>query len=154
MKVIDYCAEEVSRQGHDITQLEGIIRVGWMLDAWATALPLADYGLPTVHDVIMLGSLIEQKANRHGLRTCGVTVGGHATPNPARVPTLLVELFELLRSDQCPTPMEFYKSFEGVHPFVDGNGRTGKILLNWVNGTLLDPIFPPDNLWGLPIRNP
>lgn len=35
-----------------------------------------------------------------------------------------------------------------------GNGRTGKILLNWLNGTLLNPIFPPADFWGRPIQNP
>jgi fido (protein-threonine AMPylation protein) len=41
-----------------------------------------------------------------------------------------------------------------VHPFRDGNGRTGKILLNWLNQSLNAPIFPPSDLFGSPIRNP
>jgi fido (protein-threonine AMPylation protein) len=41
----------------------------------------------------------------------------------------------------------FYFEFEQIHPFKDGNGRTGKILYNYLCGTLDDPIMPP-NFWG------
>jgi fido (protein-threonine AMPylation protein) len=52
------------------------------------------------------------------------------------------------------TALEAYKEFEFIHPFEDGNGRTGKIILNWINGTLLDPIFPPNDIFGYEISNP
>ena len=34
-KVIDYCMEEVRRQGHDVEAQDGIKRVGWMVDGWS-----------------------------------------------------------------------------------------------------------------------
>jgi fido (protein-threonine AMPylation protein) len=51
-------------------------------------------------------------------------------------------------------PLEAYVEYEEIHPFVDSNGRTGKIILNYLNGTLLDPIFPPNDIWGDWISNP
>lgn len=147
--IIDYVTEEVSRQGHDVTKLDGIERVKFMLDGWVYA--LVHGTLPTVDDAIILGRLIEPKMNAMGTRSCHVMVGGHVPPNPRKVPALLVGLFE---SMDKYTPLEFYKEFELIHPFADGNGRTGKIIMNWIAGTLLDPIFPPSNLWGREISNP
>lgn len=150
--VIEYCAEEVHRQGHDLTVRDGIERVGWLLEAWTYALGMSSIEhSPEVADAIKLGQFIELNKNRSGLRTCGVRVGSQICPPSHRVPELLATLWE---SRDIMKPIEFYKAFEQIHPFVDGNGRTGKVLLNWLNGTLLEPIFPPADLWGAPIRNP
>ena len=38
------------------------------------------------------------------------------------------------------------------HPFIDGNGRTGKIIYNWINSSLYDPILPEGwEQWGFAI---
>lgn len=149
MTVIEYVTEEVTRQGHDVSALDGIERVGWMLNAWSFA--LACSRKPDWGDTISLGMTIEPRKNQSGIRTVGVRVGPRICPHPQEVPHRLDRLFELRDS---MTPLEFYKEFELIHPFVDGNGRTGKVLLNWLNGTLLAPIFPPADLFGELIRNP
>ena len=152
MNVIEYVTEEVRRQGHDITSQDGLERVAWMLEAWCEAMDRAQDGSkPTLSDVAILGKMIEREKNGRGFRTVGVRVGPHRCPSPERVFELLRMLFD--QRDSL-TPMEFYKGFENIHPFVDGNGRTGKILLNWTNGTLDAPVFPPADLFGYPIGNP
>jgi hypothetical protein len=150
--VIDYCAEEVRRQGHDTTQLDGIERVGWMLDAWSYALSWATIDpRPSIGHLHSIGSLIEVEKNRNGFRTCGVRVGSRICPPAQEVQPRLEHLWE---HGAELKPLEFYRELLEIHPFVDGNGRTGKIVLNWLNKTLLNPVFPPPDFWGHPIRNP
>ena len=99
-----------------------------------------------------LGKMIEPEKNKNGFRKCQVYVGGHIPCKPQDVPERLLQLIANFRE---MTPLEVYKEFETIHPFVDGNGRVGKIILNWFSNNLLtEPIFPPKNLWGHPIANP
>ena len=76
MNVVEYVIEEVRRQGHDVTRLNGLQRVGWLLEAWCTALTI--HWPPTLDDVALLGSIVEPLRNprsRGGFRRCDVKVG-------------------------------------------------------------------------------
>lgn len=153
MTVVEYAQEEVIRQGHNLAVKDGIDRVGWMLNGWSYALDSTAAGRkrPDLHDLIAVGRLVEPRRNLFGLRGVNVRVGTKLMPPCQEVQPMLARLFQ--KRDKL-APLEFYRELMEIHPFVDGNGRTGKIILAWMAECLLIPFFPPDDFWGKPIRNP
>lgn len=144
-----YIVEEVRRQGHNVRDpVDGGLRIAWMAYAWGLAEATQDL---TIEFVERLGRLVEPAQNRNGFRTVRVRVGERECPQPEEILPRLTRLWEAKGS---LSPLEFYREFEITHPFRDGNGRVGKIILNHLNGSLPSPIFPPHDFWGEPIRNP
>lgn len=45
---------------------------------------------------------------------------------------------------QIVTADDWYLCFQAIHPFGDGNGRTGKVLHNWLLGSLDEPVLVDD----------
>lgn len=149
-RIIDYCAEEVRRQGR------GPLEVAYMIRAWQNA-QMTRGGEPhdmTVEDIMYWGHLIEPTLNPPDkFRYMTVYVGDHVAPGPQEVMPLMKQFVSFVneREEDTLTPEEAYFEFEYIHPFRDGNGRTGKIILNLLNGTMRNPVWPT-NKWG--IKNP
>jgi len=64
-------------------------------------------------------------------RAINVTVGGRLCPSPADVPRLTEEWVQFHGMAQTKEDIVTgHVAFEKVHPFEDGNGRTGRFIMN------------------------
>jgi len=61
---------------------------------------------------------------------------------------LHIEAFEEQAQELIETVDDWYLAYEWIHPFRDGNGRSGKVLHNWLGGTLDDPELVLDYFGG------
>jgi Fic family protein len=84
---------------------------------------------------IIAGQVMEQgEAGRY--RTIRVRVGAYSPPPPELVSGMMFELLEWWNKDSGTlTPVLssaiVHYQFEAIHPFADGNGRTGRALALW-----------------------
>lgn len=151
-RITEYCNEEVRRQYYG--KEPPVYAVPGMLEAWGDALHEQFLGNALTPDLIRRwGQMIEPGKNAAGFRGVPVFVGWNEKMNYTLIDRAIYGLCRMI-NDGSIEALVAYRDFEEIHPFIDGNGRTGKIILNWVNGTLIDPIFPPDDFWGRVLVNP
>ncbi len=82
--------------------------------------------------------LMDDAANRGVYRNLPVRILGaaHEPPQPYLVPVKMETLiadYAQIKSEKhiIEAVAEFHLRFEGIHPFIDGNGRTGRLILNF-----------------------
>ncbi len=100
----------------------------------------------------MMQSLVDKPGH---WRTSGVGVFGengcvHMAPPADRVPSLMADLFEWLKNSDDHLLIRscvFHYEFEFIHPFIDGNGRTGRLWQSLILSQL-HPLFAH-----LPVEN-
>jgi len=119
------------------------------IDAMRTALEVAERGEPLtvytlleIHRRLMERTQLSEHAGR--IRVVQNWVGGniynpcaaaYVPPPSDAVPALLQDLCEFCNSDMLPAVAQAaiaHAQFETIHPFADGNGRTGRALIHLI----------------------
>ena len=82
----------------------------------------------------LLTHIDDKIAGRFRIGKEWVRVGNHLGANPQFVPTLMQELVNNYNQNKTSyflnSIAHFHAEFDTIHPFVDGNGRMGRVLIN------------------------
>lgn len=141
----DVIAFELNRQTGDIADVEEVCNYVDALNyartelARADGLPLSTRLLCEVHKRLMKGVRGQEKQPGR-IRTSQNWIGGtrpgnanFVPPPPDSVPGLLAALDKWIHSNDSLPPMVkaglAHVQFETIHPFLDGNGRLGRLLI-------------------------
>lgn len=92
---------------------------------------LSSFYIKQVHDILMDGKL--KKPELGNWRKCAIYIGGREGRPWYAIPELIDDWCE--RVTLLKTAKDIQQShveFETIHPFVDGNGRVGRILWQWL----------------------
>ena len=138
-------ARQLGEEIRDVTAAEVLANIDamvWGVDAVAPGGAITLDTLLEIHRRLLAGTRLEEHGGR--VRTVQNWIGGSGynpcsaafvPPPPDGIPVLLDDLVAFCNDDALPTMAQAaiaHSQFETIHPFVDGNGRAGRVLIHLV----------------------
>jgi Fic family protein len=138
--------------------LNNVEAMRWAVDAADTGGAITVEHLLAIHQRLLTGTRLDRYAGK--IREQQNWIGGNSynpcaaafVPAPSeRVPELLEDLCAFCNSDALPPIAQAalaHAQFETIHPFIDGNGRTGRALIHLIlrRRGLAPLVVPPISL--------
>lgn len=148
--------DHIEVQGHNEA-------VKWILDIIKKDVPLTEKFIRELHELVLKNPYEKNAITAEGQPTKKKIVVGKYKTTPNHVRTKTGELFRFATPEETPALMhdlitwyrgkinddeakailvasEFHHKFVKIHPFDDGNGRTARILMNFI---LMQFGYPP-----------
>ncbi len=106
--------------------------------------PFSERIIKEIHSLV----LMDRPEDKGVYRRIPVRVVGayHEPPQPYLVAIQMEQFiaeFTVIKLHPIESTALFHLKFEGIHPFIDGNGRTGRLILNFM---LMQRGYPPINV--------
>ena len=127
---------EVARQvsSREIFEAKNLARVGEYIRVKAKETDVSKEVILFLHKMLIT-AIKDDIAGRFRNKGEYVRVGSHIAPPPEQVDLLIDKVISEYNNDHESYFIEkvskFHLDFENVHPFNDGNGRIGRVLVNW-----------------------
>ena len=99
---------------------------------------LKEEDIKQMHLILMHNLFKKPKKYAGKYRECKIWVGENGGPHYRQIPKLMKNLeLDICRVESQQSWPEdiwnIHNEFETIHPFIDGNGRTGRLILNWLS---------------------